>query len=233
MTISEGEFMFFRYASQKSNIFFDIGCRYDIFYVDMSDRKTFYLFEPNPEYYAICKRKLEATKMNNYVTLENFGLGNKTEVRTYWEHTSSFFDRNVPNYYKMGTKVLPIKRFTEYIVENNIERIDFLKMDVEGSEPDILLDNPEFLIEKVSFVQFEWATTWEAREDKVGLYDIFSVYDKYFKLLVLFNSEHPFSEKVPNMFAVIPSKKEIDELYKLYVSQNYGFEMAMISRRVE
>jgi len=229
-SITEGEFYFFKKIKKDCKIIFDVGCRYDTFYIELSKSKNFYLFEPNPFYYMTCKRKLENIIILNEIRLENFGLGNKTEEKIYWEDSRSFFQRNKKLPFNTETIILPIKKFTEYIEEEKIEKIDFLKIDVEGCEPDILLDNPEYIKNNIRYIQFEWATTWNDRDDNINLCNIFDIYEKNFLFYYLFNSEHPLSIKTQNMMSQISDKSMIKNILNKYFEDEYGFEIAMIRK---
>ncbi len=65
-----------------------------------------------------------------------------------------------------------------YVSENNIPQIDFLKIDVEGHETKVI-EGASGLIEKrlIKCIQFEYNNNWEAAGFK--LEDIFNMLSKY------------------------------------------------------
>ena len=153
MPIPEIEILFYEAIKDDCNIIFDIGCREDIDYVLLSENKTFHYFEPNPNSYQKCKDKLDNVS-NNIIHLNNFGIGNQTKTIKYYDDAQSFFKRKYGYVSTSDPILLPIEKFSEYLIRNTIHNIDFLKIDVEGSEPDILLDSPDFIKTAVKYIQF-------------------------------------------------------------------------------
>ena len=87
-----------------------------------------YSFEPGKDMFAVARKVAEE---NNFV-VENFGLGSH-------EHTANFDTklRAISNDAQESYSV-PIKTLDSYVGEKKLPRVDFIKMDVEGAEPDIL-----------------------------------------------------------------------------------------------
>ncbi|WP_297295436.1 FkbM family methyltransferase [uncultured Brachyspira sp.] len=91
-----------------------------------SDKAKIYAFEPDKKAYDTLKMIKEKYKLNN-VILENVLFSNKNEVIDFVSMT--------PNTPTVQMNAITVDTFVE---ENNIERIDYLKMDVEGAEMHIL-----------------------------------------------------------------------------------------------
>lgn len=91
-----------------------------------SDKAKIYAFEPDKNAYDTLKMIKEKYKLNN-VILENVLFSNKNEVIDFVSMT--------PNTPTVQMNAITVDAFVE---ENNIERIDYLKMDVEGAEMHIL-----------------------------------------------------------------------------------------------
>lgn len=91
-----------------------------------SDKAKIYAFEPDKNAYDTLKMIKEKYKLNN-VILENVLFSNKNEVIDFVSMT--------PNTPTVQMNAITVDTFVE---ENNIERIDYLKMDVEGAEMHIL-----------------------------------------------------------------------------------------------
>lgn len=224
---------FFDKIKDDCNIIFDVGCREDIGYIELCSGKIFHMFEPNPESYKECKKKTDNIH-NNIIYLNNFGLSNKTGEIYYWENFQSFFKRE----FKIDKEILkdkpvylPVKKFSEYIEENNIKKIDFLKMDIEGGEPDILLDKPLFIKNSVKYVQFEYASTWIDRRDDKNLTDIITIYENYFNFYILYNKNHPISSKIPYYYLFQINDNKIIEQIEHYIRECFGFEIIMINKQ--
>ena len=117
-----------------------------------------YLFEPSKYNYELLKKKYKGKKN---IIIENFALSNiakksilySSEPGVGWASLSNL------NYDHVGIKMEPAeeifqKRFDEYWKEINIH-IDYMKIDVEGNELDVLLGIGEF-IKNISLIQFEF-----------------------------------------------------------------------------
>ena len=226
------EIEFFKKIKDECEIIFDIGCREDIDYIEISEGKTFHLFEPNPAFYKNCKEKLDKI-FNNTIYLNNFGISDKTGVYDYWDDYQSFFNRH----YKIDRLTtrspfkLLLKKFSEYLKENKIEKIDFLKIDTEGGEPDILLDFPDFIKNNVKYIQFEYASTWVDRGDDKNLNSIISVFEDYFDFYFLFNKAHPISGNLFYSFLVkIVTQVDITAIEN-YSQDTFGFEIIMVNKK--
>ena len=89
-----------------------------------------YGFEPDHANYEI-SRKVGAE--NNFV-VENFGLGS-------YKHETNFTHCENPGASRVdinGTETVKITTLDSYVREKNLPRVDFLKLDVEGAELDVL-----------------------------------------------------------------------------------------------
>jgi|WetSurSiteA1Bulk_404760.scaffolds.fasta_scaffold01703_9 FkbM family methyltransferase len=227
------EIEFFEKIKGECEIVFDIGCRDDIDYLKACNGKTFYMFEPNPIYYIDCKIKIEKEIINNMIYLYNFGISNKTGIFPYWSEYQSFFKRHylVPSFESQPCNLL-LKRFSEYLEENNIEKIDFLKIDTEGGDPDILLDSPDFLKNNVKFVQFEYGSAWIDRDDDIRLDSISSIYKDDFYFYILYNKGHPISDSIPYSFLVKIDNRKISDTIELWMMDGSGFEVIMINKNI-
>ena len=226
--VSSGELMFFDLIKDSCDTIFDIGCREDVDYILKSTNKSFHLFEPNPIFYNACKNKIDGMIGNN-IYLNNFGIGNKSETLEYYEDSQSFVKRYVQFTSMSVPIILSIKRFSEYISENNIDKIDFIKIDTEGCEPDILLDNIEYIKNNVKFIQFEYASTWLDRKDKMDLSYVLNTYGREFNFYFIYNEEHPVSANNPYILTQISNQKVFDYV-KTFMYGGYGFEIALIKR---
>jgi len=133
-------------------------------------------FEASPINFKYLKKKIEINKQvynNTEIVLENIALGaeNKiVEFKQFKESSSSTikkidkeskyykkkfrlinFLNNEQIYKKLQIKIFKLK---DYIKKNNIEKIDFMKIDTEGYEFEILL-GLESKIQLVDIIMFE------------------------------------------------------------------------------
>lgn len=103
----------------SATLFADIGCEV-------------YSFEMDSNNVATAKRCSDVTKF----TLENLGLGAYShEVKFVSDASSSHVADSLADENFSTAQIISLD---EYVVEKNLPRIDFIKLDVEGSELDVL-----------------------------------------------------------------------------------------------
>ena len=125
-------------------VIFDVGVRVDTNYIELKPNAEYHLFEPNPEFFAELKRKI--TKKKN-VFLNNYGLGEKEDKLLYNIGMQKFMEDG-------STMELPIKTLDWYINKRGIEKIDFLKIDTEGMDYEVL-QGGYHSIKKTRYIQYE------------------------------------------------------------------------------
>jgi FkbM family methyltransferase len=153
---TNGESKFLREIEGKINVIFDVGCRYDTEFT-MFHGEVHY-FDPVTDYIENLKTQYNANKISYF---NNVGLGNENKELYYYPLYQSFYDRTnscgVSN--NSEKRSLTIKKAKDYIIEKKVGSIDFLKIDTEGHEFDVLLGFEDFL-EKVKIIQFEYGETF-------------------------------------------------------------------------
>jgi len=229
-----GEQNFYKKIKNDCTTIFDIGCREDTYYLENGVNKIFYLFEPNVITYNNCRNKIDSLIdnkkiTNNRIYLYNFGLGNKTIFREYYLETQSFFVRK--NLISKDAKPvkLSLRRFSEFLEENDIDKIDFLKIDTEGFEPEILLDNIDFVKNNVKYVQFEWANTWYDKTEPILFSKIYNTYVDDFTFHFVYDHGHPFGYSSMDLLTPIVEQDDYEK-FNSWVNQEYGANIAMMSR---
>lgn len=135
---------------------FDVGSSDDSVFTDfMCD---VHYFDPDPSRI----QTLSAKRTKNITSSFNaFGLGEENTELYYYPMYFSFFDRvKSCSVSDDANKVaLPIRSAKEYVLQNNVESIDFLKIDTEGYELSVLKGFDE-TIRRVKFIQFEYGGTY-------------------------------------------------------------------------
>lgn len=165
---TNGEMLLWNTIKPHVNVMFDVGCKTDIYYLDnVSNFVNFHLFEPYPVFYDIVKSKLDIIDKKN-VFLNNIGIGSNSGKLDYFSKAESFVNR----FNELPSKSLPIISLQNYVIDNNIKHIDFIKIDTEGFEFDVLKGAGSF-IHNITHIQFEYGGTYPDRGVKLAdVYDL-------------------------------------------------------------
>lgn len=124
------------YPLTSESIVFDIGGYEGDWANKIFNRygSTIYVFEPVKSFYdKICK-KFEG---NDKVKVFHFGLGAKTEEMEIFLDGDGSSHISTKNSKK---EIIQIKSMVEFIEENNIDKIDLAKINIEAAEFDLLDD---------------------------------------------------------------------------------------------
>jgi FkbM family methyltransferase len=153
---TNGEYKFFMDIKDKINRIFDVGCRSDSDFIEFTGEVHY--FDPVNEFIEKLKTQ---QNMNKASYFNSFGLGEDNKELYYYPRYQSFYDRiNSCSVSDNSNKiVLHIKKGKDYINNNNIKNIDFLKIDTEGYELNVLQGFEDFL-ENVKIIQFEYGGTF-------------------------------------------------------------------------
>lgn len=158
----------------------------------------------------------------------NFGLYSenaKKEIQIYDSHThSSLYELKGVNYSAQKTELIELVTGDSFLQKNNINKIDFLKLDVEGAELDALRGFENSLKEKkVRAIQFEYGyINITSKNLLADYYDFFERHNyqigKIYPKRVEFREYHFRQEDFigPNFIAI---HKSDDELKKILSSR--------------
>lgn len=137
-------------------VIFDVGARIDIDYLQICPDAEFHLFEPNPEFFEELTKRVDGAKN---VKLNNFGLSDKTGEFPYDGARQSFMNAAEENQKFM------VQDLDKYVEDNKITKIDFLKIDTEGWDVNVLRGGRR-AIAMTRYIQYEH---WD---DKLCFHDI-------------------------------------------------------------
>ena len=159
------EYRFYKqFIEPSAKLIFDVGSRFDSVFANFNG--VVHYFDPNKEFLEKLK---PLTTKNSKSYFNNFGLSDKNEFLEYYNEQQSFVHRKLthPDTYMNWTKsVFEVKRGDEYIKENNIDVIDFLKIDTEGFEFNVIKGFGN-AIKKVRYIQFEYGGCYIDSGDKL------------------------------------------------------------------
>lgn len=115
-------------------------------------------FDPRKDYIQELSKQPNCNELSYF---NSFGLGEENKNLWYYPKYESFLDRiascKVSD--EQNKILLEIKTAKDYIIENNIQYIDFVKIDTEGFELSVLKGFGDFL-NKVKIIQFEYGGTF-------------------------------------------------------------------------
>ena len=138
----------------KKTVAIDIGANIGLFAVTLASLgySEVHVFEPIPQTF---KRLQDNIKSNNFpgkINLNCLALGSQTQKLEFqvFEHSPAinrFINCQDENNKNIVTQKVAVTTLTKYCQENNIEHIDFLKIDVEGMEIFVLKGAKDLLQE--------------------------------------------------------------------------------------
>jgi FkbM family methyltransferase len=145
-----------------------------------------HLFEPTKYCFRKIKDKFEGDKR---FTLNNFGISNRNSRSTiYYDHEgsglASLYKRELDLYsieLKENEEIM-LRKLDEYIKENDIKHINFIKIDIEGHELKAFEGMGDFLSYNfIDFIQFEYGgANLDSHASLLDFYNLFK--DKGFKI---------------------------------------------------
>lgn len=170
---TNGEYLFYTSIKDKIDIIFDVGTSINSEFIDFE--KEVHYFEPVKSYIDNLSKQPNKNKRSYF---NNFGLSNENKELYYYPLYESFYDRI--NSCKVSDSpnkvVLNVKKGNDYINEYKISHVDFLKIDTEGYELNVLKGFEDFLY-NVKIIQFEYGGTF--LDNNVKLVDVKNYLEKY------------------------------------------------------
>jgi len=135
------------YPLKKSNVVcvvFDAGAHsgfFTIFAKTILPNSIIYSFEPDPDNFKNLENNLELNGFrNNGINIYNFGIAQKTERKTMYGDGYSYSNSMFENSKSKKSFEVELRNMGQFIDENNITKIDLFKMDIEGSEYEVLFN---------------------------------------------------------------------------------------------
>jgi FkbM family methyltransferase len=152
---TNGEVLFFNSIKNECKIIFDVGASDNSIFIDVPCEVHY--FEPLP---LNIENLIKKGNKNVNAFYNNFGLSDKEEILKYYDNHGSFINREIgysktPSHYS-GNDLI-VKRCDEYIINNNIDEISFMKIDVEGYEINVLKGIGD-KIKIIDYIQFEYGS---------------------------------------------------------------------------
>lgn len=160
---SNGEIAFY---SKLPNhlVVFDVGSRNDSWF--LSYHGSVHYFDPNPK--SISELISRIDNKNTQSFFNPFGLSDESGKLLYYPSHQSFVNRikSTGNDDSENAQFLELKTAQEYILNQEIEHIHFLKIDTEGYEWKVLKGFADCL-DRVGLIQFEYGGTFKDTDTKL------------------------------------------------------------------
>jgi FkbM family methyltransferase len=144
-----------------NDIVVDIGANIGLFSIFAAKftRNKIYAIEPYPENVKYLKENITLNNFQNNIKIYPVAISDYNGIKKLYLSEISgghlLFDHNISgslvDYIKVKTKTLQ-----QIIDENSLEKIDYLKMDCEGSEGHILKSTPQKYLQKIRSIVLEF-----------------------------------------------------------------------------
>lgn len=151
---TNGELRLAQQLVPDSQVVFDVGARNDDYLTQLNPDCQFHLFEPIPASFSALQERI-AGRAN--IHANPVALGRETGQTQIFPDTESLTKR------AHGTAApitIEMIRLDDYCRQQSIDRIDFLKIDTEGYELEVLHGGAEIVQNGTAAVQFEYGGTY-------------------------------------------------------------------------
>ncbi|MDG2372082.1 MAG: FkbM family methyltransferase [Flavobacteriaceae bacterium] len=142
---------------EEGDLVIDIGAHIGIFSTYASELSKYgkvYAFEPFKENFKRLKMHKELNHNEN-LNIYNYGVGGENGERTFYLHNKNTGGHSLHTNKNSKNKIeIKTIRLSDFCEKENIENIDFLKVDCEGAEFEILKSD-EKLLSKVKKIVLE------------------------------------------------------------------------------
>lgn len=179
---SNGELHWLREVLPTCSTVFDVGANvgeWTTFALGINPKLSVHCFEPSQATYCL----LEAQAFGGDVILNQKGLGalsGECSLYVYAEGagSNSIYQRTALNLAQTHTEQIQVETLDEYCERQHITNIDFLKIDVEGHELDVLKGAIVMLAKgRIRRIQFEYGGTYI--DARILLKDMFDLLISY------------------------------------------------------
>ncbi|MGY3802544.1 FkbM family methyltransferase [Pigmentibacter ruber] len=147
----------------ENSVVFDLGGYEGQFASDIYSKYLchVYVFEPIKKYYEGIQARFSRNKK---IHIYNFGISNADKETTF-----GLLEDGTSEFKNVGKKESVIlKSFEHFIKENNIEKIDLLKVNIEGGEYELFLNMPHSILDKIKHIQIQFHDFFADSEQKMN-----------------------------------------------------------------
>ena len=184
-----GEYKFLKETCNKlkeESIIFDVGANIGDYSKEIrkiNNKSTIYCFEPVPNTF----KKLKETHLNTKdIILNNFAFSNEIKEFEMFEYGKHYGTNSIEKHEELiseETKKIKIYLNTidNFCKQEKIEKIDFLKIDVEGHEVNVLKGARDMIKnKKINIIQLEYNYLWKNTNNT--LQEVFETLSNYYNI---------------------------------------------------
>lgn len=141
---------FVRRILRADSVFFDVGCGIGTYSMVAAKgvRRLVHAFEPIPGGYETIQKNLRANGLEARVKLNASGLSNRQGVGHMQEAGNMFVSFVILGGCPEGSVTVQLTTLDAYCRDNSVDRIDVIKIDVEGHESEVLEGAERMLAER-------------------------------------------------------------------------------------
>lgn len=128
-------------VGKKDLTILDIGGNIGLFsFFAYPFAKKIYIVEPSKQHVKVIKEMLSYNKMDKYVVVVEKALGGKNGTADFHHNTNAtmFSLKSEVDDKTSATETVEVVDMDTLFTQNNLDHVDFVKLDVEGSEIDVV-----------------------------------------------------------------------------------------------
>jgi FkbM family methyltransferase len=147
-----------KFEIEKNDVVIDIGAHVGYFTLYAAKRAQTGMvisFEPTKESFLVLKNNVKINNFQN-IFINNLAVANISESRTFFVDkkygiSNTFYESNTG----LEKEIVQTTTLDEIYGKYNLENIDFLKMDCEGAEFEIILNTSTEILKKIKKISME------------------------------------------------------------------------------
>ena len=147
-----------RFPIREENVVVDIGGHIGGFAVRaarLAHRGHVYAYEASGKNYAILEKNRQLNNAQN-LYIHNNAVSHQSGAMKFFMPSDNGALGSLMQESDSPMETVQATTLTDIVIENSLEQIDYLKMDVEGAEYDILLNCPSETLSKVRRIVMEY-----------------------------------------------------------------------------